>query len=149
MDWKFERVEQKFEQIKVGDHRVRIKEVSKQISQSGRDMIKLVFDVSGTNLLLYNYIVFMDDRPEITNRKLTQLFDSFGIEDGNFNLNSWVGKVGAVNVKHDEEERAVVNYFINRNRQANLPPWVEGSQDTPAPRKVGDMYEVDDEELPF
>ena len=148
MDWKFERVEQKFEQIKVGDHRVRIKEVSKQISQSGRDMIKLVFDVSGTNLLLYNYIVFMDDRPEITNRKLTQLFDSFDIEDGNFNLNSWVGKVGAVNVKHDEEERAVVNYYINKNRQQNLPPWVEGNTETPTP-KLGEMYEVDDEELPF
>ena len=148
MDWKFERVEQKFEQIKVGDHRVRIKEVSKQISQNGRDMIKLVFDVSGTNLLLYNYIVFMDDRPEITNRKLTQLFDSFGIEDGNFNLNSWVGKVGAVNVKHDEEERAVVNYYINKNRQQNLPPWVEGNTETPTP-KLGELYEVDDEDLPF
>lgn len=148
MDWKFERVEQKFEQIKVGDHRVRIKEVSKQISQNGRDMIKLVFDVSGTNLLLYNYIVFMDDRPEITNRKLTQLFDGFGIEDGNFNLNSWVGKVGAVNVKHDEEERAVVNYYINKNRQQHLPPWVEGNAETPTP-KLGELYEVDDEDLPF
>ena len=148
MDWKFERVEQKFEQIKVGDHRVRIKEVSKQISQNGRDMIKLVFDVSGTNILLYNYIVFMDDRPEITNRKLTQLFDSFGIEDGNFNLNSWVGKVGAVNVKHDEEERAVVNYYINKNRQQNLPPWVEGNAETPTP-KLGELYEVDDDDLPF
>ena len=148
MDWKFERVEQKFEQIKVGDHRVRIKEVSKQISQNGRDMIKLVFDVSGTNILLYNYIVFMDDRPEITNRKLTQLFDSFDIEDGNFNLNSWVGKVGAVNVKHDEEERAVVNYYINKNRQQNLPPWVEGNTETPTP-KLGELYEVDDDDLPF
>ena len=72
--WKFERVEKKFEELPVGQYRLRIKEVEKQISQAGRDMLKLVFDVSGKDEKLFHYIVFLDDRPEITNRNLTQLF---------------------------------------------------------------------------
>ena len=138
--WKFERVEQKFDDIPVGQYRLRIKEVEKQVSQAGRDMLKLTFDVSGQARKLYHYIVFLDDRPEITNRNLTQLFDSFGIEDSNFNLNSWVGK----------EERAKVQYFLNKKQQEKLPPWQDVASDAnQAPKREMAEVEVDDDDLPF
>lgn len=146
--WKFERVEKKFEELPVSQYRLRIKEVEKQISQAGRDMLKLVFDVSGKDEKLFHYIVFLDDRPEITNRKLTQLFDSFGIEDGNFNLASWVGKVGGCQIKHDDEGRAKVQYFLNKKQQEKLPEWQEGSNGA-GKGVFDDLVDVSDEDLPF
>lgn len=148
--WNYQRVESEFEEIPVGQYRVRIKEVTKEISQAGRDMIKLIFDVSGQARPLYHYIVFLDDRPEITNRNLTQLFDSFGIADGDFNLANWKGKVGGCSVKHDDEGRAKVQYFLNKKQQERLPDWVEaGSTSNPAPKREMKEVEVDDEDLPF
>lgn len=148
--WNFERVETKFEDIPVGQYRLVIETVEKQVSQAGRDMLKLTFKVSGQARKLYHYIVFLDDRPEITNRNLTQLFDSFGIEDNSFNLNSWIGKAGACMIKHDEEERAKVQYFLNKKQQEKLPPWQEVTADaSKAPKQAMTEVEVDDEDLPF
>lgn len=149
MDWKFERVENGFEEIPVGQYRIRIESAEKGMSQAGRDMLKLVFNVSGMSKKLWHYIVFLDDRPEITNRNLTQLFDSFGIEDGDFNLANWKGKVGGCTVKHDEEGRAKVQYFLNKKQQEKLPSWVEPSEQKPAATPAGGMQEVDDDDLPF
>ena len=43
---------------------------------------------------------------------LTQFFDSFkDNEDGDFNMMKWIGKVGACQVKHDEDGRAKLQYF--------------------------------------
>ena len=73
--------------------------------------------------------MFLDDRPEITNRMLTQFFDSFdGIAEGDFNMNNWIGKVGACKVKHDEYDgnvTAKIHYFISGKRKDALPPWKE------------------------
>ena len=120
MAWNFQRTEQSFEQIPVGDHRVIIDSVEKAVSKSGNEMLVIKLKVSGHSSMLWNYIVFMPDRPEITNQKLTQLFDSFAIEDGNFNLASWVGKTGAVHVKIDDSGRSVVSYYIHKKKQGNL-----------------------------
>ena len=73
--------------------------------------------------MLWHYIVFMDSKPEITNQKLTQFFDSFGIEDGNFNLASYAGKAGAAHVKIDDQGYSKVSYFIHKSKQDRLPPW--------------------------
>jgi hypothetical protein len=37
----------------------------------------------------------MPDKQQLTNQKLGELFNSFEIQPGNFNLASWIGKVGA------------------------------------------------------
>lgn len=156
-DWKFERVESAFEEVPVGEHRVRIKAAEKMVSQSsGRDMIKLQLEVSGQKSSIFHYIVFLEDRPEITNRNLTQLFDSFGIEDGNFTVANWVGKAGACMVKHDEEGRAKVQYFINKKKQESLPPWRDANATgggNGQPSGGGKMFSgttpVNDDDLPF
>lgn len=123
MAWQFKRTEQTFDTIPAGDHRVVIDSAEQAVSKNGNDMLVIKLRVSGYNSMLWHYIVFMDSKPEITNQKLTQFFDSFGIEDGNFNLASYVGKAGAAHVKIDDQGYSKVAWFIHKNKQDKLPPW--------------------------
>lgn len=152
MAWSYQRQEQSFDVIPEGKYRVRIKSAEKAVSKTGRDMIVLQLNVSGYSSILYYYLVFMTDRPEITNRNLTALYDSFSaIQEGDTNISNWVGKVGACTVKHEDyngQESARVGYFIPEKRQADLPPYQEADG-----RKVtSDGFEElakDAENLPF
>lgn len=149
MAWNFKRTEQTFQQIPAGDHRVVIESAEKAQSKAGNDMLVIKMRVSGYNSSLWQYIVFMDDRPEITNRKLTELFDSFGIEDGNFNLASYVGKAGAAHVKIDDQGYSKVAWFIHKDKQGNLPPW-KGEIPKPVKVDAGGFVEVPkDDVFPF
>lgn len=144
--WNFQREEQQFELLPEGRYRVRVLDAEKAVSKNGNDMLVLKFEVSGTQKHLWHYIVFMPDRPEITNRNLTQFFDSFkDIPEGEFNIQNWKGKVGAVQIKHDEyngEKRERIAYFIRADKQADLPPWVE-------PNGVSADFETDVSGVPF
>lgn len=146
--WDYKREEQTFEPIPEGEHRIRIKSADKAVSSSGNDMIAFQFEVSGYNSLIYHYIVFMDDRPEITNRNLTQFFDSFkDIPDGDFNMANWIGKIGACVVKHDEyngQKSAKVRYFLKAEKQEELAPWRE-----PGAKNAFGSDEDFTEDLPF
>ena len=154
--WNFKR-EEAFDIIPEGRHRVRIEEASIQTSKrSGNDMLVLKLAVSGFNSNLYSYTAFLDDRPEITNRMLTSIFDSFGIAEGDFNLAHYTGKVGACVVKHetgdDGTTRARISWFIPKNKQDDLPPWRGNTPTAPAksgkPGKFVEITEQDDD-LPF
>lgn len=155
MSWTFKREDIGFTtNIPEGKHRIRIKSAEKAVSKNGNDMLALQFDVSGYNTTLYHYIVFMNDKPEITNRMLTQFFDSFkGIEEGDFNTQNWIGKVGACTVKHEEyngNTNAKIGYFINKDKQDDLPNWKEpdGTEvDEDGFMKAHDVSPFD--ELPF
>ena len=152
VNWNFNAAdyeEQSFKPIPIGDHRVRIASAEEQTSNSGRQMIKLVLDVSGYSATIWHFIVFMPDNQKLTNQKLGELWNSFGIPQGNFNLNSWVGKVGAAKVKHEDyngEPSAKISYFINKNKQDKLPAWKE----TTTSSVVSVFVPVDDsDDLPF
>ena len=133
ISWNFDNSqyeEQSFKPIPQGEHRVRIASAEEQTSSKGNQMIKLVLDVSGYNSTIWHWIVFMPDNQKLTNQKLGELFSSFGIQPGNFNLTSWIGKTGAAKVKHElyEGETTVkVAYFIGKDRQDKLPAWKEPS----------------------
>ena len=131
MEWNYQREESTFEEIPVGEHRVRIADAEKAISKNGNDMLVLTLDVSGYRSRLWHYVVFMPDHPEITNRNLTSIFDSFGIADGDFNLANWKGKVGACMTKQDDFGTKV-RYFLSKKKQESLPPWKEPDS---APKK--------------
>ena len=131
MEWNYQREESTFEEIPVGEHRVRIADAEKAISKNGNDMLVLTLDVSGYKSRLWHYVVFMPDHPEITNRNLTSIFDSFGIADGDFNLANWKGKVGACMTKQDDFGTKV-RYFLSKKKQESLPPWKEPDS---APKK--------------
>jgi len=148
MSWNYQREEQQFAIIPEGEYRVRIRKADKAVSKKGRNMIVLEFDVSGRNETLYHYITFLDDHPEITNRNLTQFFDSFkDIADGDLNMSNWIGKVGAVKIKHEESDynggttQARIHYFIAASKQGNLAPWSEptGANAKPAIDEDGFM----------
>ena len=149
-EWKFERVEQKYETIPVGKYRLRIRNAEKAVSKnSGNDMLILTFNVSGKNQYLIHYIPFLPDRPEITNRMLTAFFDSFGITGDNFDLSSWIGKTGACQTKmetYNGEDRPKISYFLNKKAQENLPPWEsETAINNPSLTQIS----VNDDDLPF
>lgn len=153
--WQYKREEQTYPVIPEGHYRIRIKSAEKAQSKSGNDMLALQFEVSGQNSLLYHYIVFLADRPEITNRMLTQFYDSFkDIPEGDTNLANWIGKVGACKVKHDDyngDKTAKVSYFIKADKQGDLPPWQE-SPATVSQAMGGFMNVADgleDKGLPF
>ena len=152
VNWNFNAAdyeEQNFKPIPIGDHRVRITSAEEQTSSSGRQMIKLVLEVSGYSATIWHYIVFMPENQKLTNQKLGELWNSFGIPQGNFYINSWVGKVGAAKVKHEDyngEPNAKIAYFINKNKQDKLPAW----QDASTPNVVSDFMPVEDQgDLPF
>ena len=132
--WSYSREEQKFEVLPEGKYRARIKSAEKAVSKNGKDMLVLQFNISGSEKVLYHYIVFLEDRPEITNRNLTQFFDSFsGIKEGDLNTANWVGKIGAVNIKHEEYEgqiRERISSFIPASKQDELPQWITATADT-------------------
>lgn len=150
MAWQYKREEStQFDVIPEGRYRAVIDSAEKAMSQSGNDMLVVKMKVSGQASSIWYYIAFLEDRPEITNRMLTQLFDSFGIEEGNFNLASYVGKAGGICVKHDEQGRAKISYLLNKRQQDELPPFDGNS--TPA-TKSSDGYVTisgNDDDLPF
>ncbi len=133
INWNFDSNDystQSFTVIPVGEHRVRIERAEESTSQAGNQMIKMVLEVSGHNGKIFHNLVFIQDNPKLTNQKLGELFNSFGIQPGNFNLQAWLGKVGAAKVKHETYNGEVspkVNYFIGKDRQDKLPAWVEPS----------------------
>ena len=141
--------ETSFKPIPIGDYRLRISSAEEQTSNSGKQMIKLVLEVSGYNSTIWHYIVFMPENQKLTNQKLGEFWNSFGIPQGNFNLQQWVGKVGAGKVKHEEyndESNAKVAYFIKKEKQDNLPAWQEPNKSNVA----SDFTEVTDtDDLPF
>jgi hypothetical protein len=155
IDWKFESSdyeEQSFKPIPVGDYRVRIASAEEQISKTGNQMIKLVLNVSGYNSTIWHYIVFMPENQKLTNQKLGELWNSFGIPQGNFNLQEWVGKVGAAKVKHDDyngEPNPKIAYFINKERQDKLPAWKEPSNASLTGGNFEEIPTPTDDDLPW
>lgn len=144
--------ENDFAPIPVGDHRVRIANVEEKKSQNGNDMLVLTLDVSGHSGSLWFYLVFMPNNPQITNQRIGQIFDSFGIQPGNMNFSSWIGKVGGARVKHEQyngETSAKVNYFLSRSKVDALPAWQESAGKASVTGGGSTMTEVTDDDLPF
>ena len=144
--------EQSFKPIPVGDHRVRIASAEEQTSNSGRQMIKLVLNVSGHNATIWHFIVFMPENQKLTNQKLGELWNSFDIPQGNFNLQQWIGKVGAAKVKHEDyngELSAKIAYFIGKDRQSKLPAWQEPSNAILTGGGFDEIPTPDDGDLPW
>ena len=115
--------------IPEGDHRVVVSRVTIKTYSSGNDGFEIMLDVSGFNGRLWHRIIMDPSNPEKTNHHLGKFFESFGIT--NYDLNdyeSWVGKDGAVRVKHDSYNgsmSAKVLFCITRADQAKLPAWKE------------------------
>lgn len=159
INWNFDESqveERSFEVVPVGKHRVRIESAEECTSSKGNDMIKVVMQVSGMAAKLFHYIVFMPDNTQLTNTKLAEFWDSFGIPKGNLNTATWTGKIGACKVKHEEyngEPSPKVSYFLRKKDQDALPAWQEPkgiASVSGAPNvSTDDFVDADDGENPF
>ena len=133
IDWKYDPKNYESESyvvIPAGDYRVRIEEAKEQVSQSGKEMIRLKLKVNGYNIPLWSYLVFDSSSEKMrkrTDQRLGSIYESFGIERGNLNVEDWAGKTGGARVKNradkDGEMRAEVHYFLNRKKVNGLPAW--------------------------
>lgn len=110
-----------------GDHRVVVSRVTFKTYSSGNDGFEIMLDVSGHPGKLWHRIIMDYNNPEKTNHHLGKFFESFDITDYDLNnYETWVGKDGAVRVKHDTYDgspTAKVLFCITRAYQAKLPLW--------------------------
>ena len=131
INWNFnaeEYEEKDFAPIPVGDYRCRIAEVTEKQSSSGKEMYEIVFDISGQSSKVWYYLVLDPSNTKMTNQKLGQLWESFGIPIGTMDSTQWIGKIGGCRVKHElynGETRAKLHYFHNKKKQESLNAWVE------------------------
>jgi hypothetical protein len=118
--------------IPEGDHRVVVNRVTFKTYSSGNDGFEIMLDVSGHPGKLWHRIIMDPSNPEKTNHHLGKFFESFGIT--NYDLNcydTWIGKDGAVRVKHDNYNGSIsakVLFCITRAYQTKLPAWGESSR---------------------
>ena len=118
--------EQDFAIIPVGDHRVRITDVVERTFNSGNEGYEITLAVNGHNSKLWFYLVLDRNDPKRTNQRIGEFFNSFGITDTHLGSGKqWIGKVGAVRVKHEEyggSMSAKVAFVVSRKNQDKLPP---------------------------
>lgn len=140
-NWDYKREETK--RLEPGEYRVEILSAEETVSKSGNDMLVITVKPNGSNIKIQNYIV----KNEYFNRNMTQLFDSFNIEEGNFDLLTWPGAVGAAKLKEDENGYLKVAWFIDEKKAEKLPAWVGPM---PERQTVEDFNAAsDDDELPI
>ena len=148
-DWNYEETKSDFESevIPNGDYRMIIRGAEKAMSKDiikPKKMIKLKLGVSGYAKSLYHYIVFLPDNREVTNRNLTNFFRSFGIQGGNFNLDSYLGKEGAGRVEIDSNGYEKVKYFLEGNMKDRLPAFAP-----PAKKAKVEKPKQEEDDIPF
>ena len=148
-DWNYEETKSDFEseQIPNGDYRMVIRGAEKAMSKdtvNPKKMIKLKLGVSGYAKNIYHYIVFLPNNREITNRNLTNFFRSFGIEGGNFNLNSYLGKEGAGRIEIDSNGYEKVKYFLEGTMKDRLPAFAP-----PAKKAKVEKPKQEEDDIPF
>ena len=128
-----------------GKKRCVIVSVEEGKSKQGNDMIVVAVRPSGCRFTVRDYIVKNDS----FNRRMTQFFDAFPeIEFGDFNLMTWVGAEGAVNLAEDERGYLKVKGYVDPVKARNLPPF-EGQK---PPRQTLTSLEdesAEDGDLPF
>lgn len=109
-------------QLECGDYTVRIKKVEMKNYPSGDEYCDITVDVKDHPGAKPDHIILNSAPVEgqiknngqpVTkedvdrgNAKITRFFKSFGIQDGNFIINQWVGKVGTVHCdwQYDSKE---------------------------------------------
>jgi hypothetical protein len=140
-NWDYQR--ESATRTEAGDHRVEIVDAQQGISKSsGNDMIIVTVKPNGGNIKVQNYIV----RNEYFNRNMTQFYDSFNIEEGNFDLLTWIGAVGAARLKEDEKGYLKVAWFIDKKKAEKLPPWVGAMPERQTVSE--DFVAAEDDEMP-
>lgn len=136
-NWKFKE-ENGVVNLPEGDYPLEIGKATKEVSKTGKEMLHLsLFVLDSTNAVLrtlHHYIVFLPDRPEITNRNLTQLFKAFGLDSNSYTkLSEYNGKKGVGHIYTDESGFNKIKYFVvdSSKREQILNEVKEPEEDIP------------------
>lgn len=146
MGWDY--VPEERERITAGDYRLMVVSAEEKLSSKGNQMIAVVVKPSGSDIKITHYFV----KNEYFNRNVTNFFDSFGIDRGNFVFTSWVGAIGAGRLKEDDGGYLKVQYFLDPKRAEKLPPWQGDIPERQMVTSLDDMEVVDSadlDDLPF
>lgn len=125
--------------IPEGDYKVTINNVVEKVFNSGNEGFEITLDVPGHNEKLWHYLVLDPNNSPKTNQRIGMFFDSFSIQDTNLsNYNNWVGKDGAVRVRHNiynGSKTANVAFCLSRSQQGRIPVRREvfNAKDTTSP----------------
>ena len=126
-----------------GDYRVEIVSAEEKESKAGNPMLVIGVQPNGSDITINHYIV----KNEWFNRNMTEFFDSFNIDDGDFTLPTWIGAVGAARLKEDDKGYLKVHYFINRDRAEKIPTWDGKMPERQTLTKIDEIE--DDGDLPW
>ncbi len=159
IDWKYnpENYEsESYDLIPAGEYRVKIEDAAEQVSQSGKDMIRLKLKVNGYSVPLWYYMVFDNSTEESkkrTDQRLGAIYESFEIERGNVNVNDWKGKTGGARVKqradNKGEMRSEVHYFLSRKKVTTLPAWEGKNEEQTDFGRIPPMEDESNNRIPF
>ena len=145
--------EQDFSPVPEGEHRVRIADVVEKTFRSGNSGMEVTFEVSGHNSRLWHYIVLDHSDPKKTNQRIGSFFESFGISDYDLShYRNWIGKVGAVRVKHErynDRTSAKVAFCLSKKNQEKLPAAQFKDAAPASSTGFSTVADVDMSELPF
>lgn len=106
--------------LEAGCYRVEIVDVEETKSRAGNPMIVVTIKPNGSNIKIKHYIV----KNKYFNRNMTDFFDSFNIDEGDFKFVGWIGAVGAAKLKEGESGYLKVAWFIRKDKAETLPAWV-------------------------
>lgn len=141
-DWSDYRREER-SRLEAGDYRVEIVSVEESTSKANNPMLVIGIKPNGSGITIKHYIA----KNEYFNQNMTEFFDSFNIDDGDFTLPTWVGAVGAAHLKNDEKGYLKVGWFIKGKKADALPAWVGKMPERQELTKLEDLE--DEGELPW
>lgn len=111
-------------ELEDGAYSVQIACAEKTKSRAGRDMIVLRLNVYGTYHTVNHYIVFMENKPDLTSRQIHDVMECFDIEKGDTTLSNWAGKTGGVIIKNEPYNGKMmpkINRLLTKKEQEPLP----------------------------
>ena len=117
--------ERDFAIIPEGNHRVRIMDVVEKVFKSGNEGFEITLEVSGQAGKLWHSLVLDRSNEQRTNQNIGAFFNCFGITTTQLGSGQqWVGKVGAVRVKHNLYNGSIsasVAFCLSRSQQKKFP----------------------------
>lgn len=137
--------------VEAGNYRCSVLDVEQGVSKSsGNDMFVITVGIANTNIKVKNYIVCN----EYFNRNMTAFFESFGIDEGDFETIGWIGACGAAKFEEDENGYLKVKWFLNPKQAESLPDWQGERPQRQSVTKIAaaasDGFEaIDDDDYPF
>lgn len=141
-NWEYKAEEREIEALE-GDYRMVVVGAEEGTSKtSQKKMIVITLQPNNSNIKIKYFAV---QGTEYFNRNMTEFFDSFNIERGNFNFPTWIGAMGGAKLGADEKGYTKIKWFLKPSVTEKLPEWV-GQK--PERQTVTELENTDDD-LPF